>query len=144
MKLKTLAMMLISIPLIGCASVDQFFDPERVNDIEIKKLCAKHIKSDQKYLNSIPVYQDYKTESGFKYTGFRTDGDFHCGFMEWADGSTRWFWDGEQQFYKPGGSSSHPGYIGGGHDGPCAVPSDRASDGSRCGGRSAWSRPGGN
>lgn len=29
------------------------------------------------------------------------------------------------------------------HAGNCNVPSDRASDGSRCGGRSAQDRPGG-
>jgi hypothetical protein len=29
------------------------------------------------------------------------------------------------------------------HGGPCHEPSDRASDGSRCGGRAASERPGG-
>ena len=29
------------------------------------------------------------------------------------------------------------------HGGPCHEPSDRASDGSRCGGRTASERPGG-
>ena len=36
---------------------------------------------------------------------------------------------------------SRSAYYSTGH--PCACPEDRASNGSRCGGRSAWSKPGG-
>jgi micrococcal nuclease len=40
-----------------------------------------------------------------------------------------------------GGGRSYGGFTGGG--GGCNVPSDRAADGSRCGGRAASQRPGG-
>ena len=41
------------------------------------------------------------------------------------------------------GTVSSGGGDGGGSSGPCNSPDDRASDGSRCGGRAASVRPGG-